>query len=81
MILLKNFKVEPDMSLQSNFLIEQLHHSLNYDSHDIQEHANALNDVISSGSFVKGASIVRMLQHLVGHNNFMAALTKYLDTK
>lgn len=81
MILSKIFKVEPDMSPKQSFIIEQIHTSLSQDSYDIPEHTNALNDVISAGSYNKGASIVRMLQHLVGNNNFMTALTKYLDKK
>lgn len=65
------------MSPKQSLIIEEVHSMLSAES----KNTITLNDFISKGSYRKGASIIRMLQHLVGNNNFMAALTRYLDTK
>ena len=40
-----------------------------------------ISDRFGSISYNKGASVIRMVEHTLGHNTFIAALRTYLKTK
>lgn len=68
-------------------MIEQLHNVLVQDSNEdtlaLSHEVNSpteIAEIFGKISYSKGASIIRMLQHMIGHENFIAALSKYLGT-
>lgn len=72
--------------LEQSFVIEKLHNVFVRDStketHALSHEVNSpteIDEMFGTISYAKGASIMRMLQHLIGYDHFLAALTKYLD--
>lgn len=80
--------MNPDWSLESQFVVDQIHAALNADD-SLSTHAmnstamtpaeiNAKFDVIS---YSKGASIIRMLENYIGSQTFYEALQSYLTAR
>lgn len=80
--------VESNWGLDQQFVVEQLQTVFGADS---LEDTRPLSDEVftpdeiadrfGSISYNKGASVIRMLEHAVGHNRFISALRNYLKTK
>lgn len=77
-----------DWALEEQFLVEQVHAALNYDSvptskslnHDVNT-PEEVSDKFDSISYNKGASVLRMIEHLLGKKEFQAAIRQYLKDK
>ncbi|KAL3279074.1 hypothetical protein HHI36_016588 [Cryptolaemus montrouzieri] len=76
---------EPTFGLMDQFLVREMHPVLIFDakisSHPIiQEVAtpDQINEVFDIISYNKGASVLRMLEHAVGADNFKKGVTNYL---
>lgn len=65
--------------LQSAFGADSLDNSLplSYDVNSPEEIADRFGTI----SYNKGASVIRMVEHTLGHNTFIAGLRKYLKDK
>ncbi|KAJ8960559.1 hypothetical protein NQ318_013848 [Aromia moschata] len=78
-------EVFPEWELDKQFVIEKLHSVLDADE---SSNAQALQSECSTPteigakfgdiSYDKGASIIRMVSHILGHENFVAGLRTYL---
>lgn len=81
-------KVETEWGLDQQFVVEQLQTVFEADSlEDSQALTHEVNtpdeigDRFGSISYNKGASVIRMVEHTLSHNTFIAALRNYLKTK
>ncbi|KAK9884995.1 hypothetical protein WA026_009224 [Henosepilachna vigintioctopunctata] len=77
---------EPSFGLMEQFLVSEMHPVLNLDaklsSHPIIQEVGTpdqITEVFDTISYNKGASILRMLEHTVGEDNFRKGVTNYLN--
>lgn len=80
--------VESTWDLPLQFVVEQLHVALSADSLETTEamtHAvntpEEIKSIFNSISYNKGASVLRMIEHVVGSENFKSAIKEYLRIK
>lgn len=80
--------VEPDWDLHAQFVVEQVQGALAYDSttstHPLNHEVNTPGEVsamFSTVSYNKGASLLRMVEHMMTHENFTNAIREYIKTK
>ncbi|GBP17198.1 Glutamyl aminopeptidase [Eumeta japonica] len=78
--------VHPDWQMLDQFLIADLHGVMKLDatlaSHPIVqtvENPNQITELFDSITYSKGASVIRMLEDLVGAEKFRLATTNYLN--
>lgn len=78
--------VQPDWKMSDQFLISDLHGVLGRDAtlatHPIVQPADnpdQITELFDSITYSKGASIIRMLEDMVGEANFQTAVTNYLE--
>lgn len=80
--------VETTWALEQQFVVDQLHVALAYDSaensralsHDVNSPAE-ISSIFDSISYNKGASVLRMIEHAIGQEKFKLAVQKYLKDK
>lgn len=79
------FQVEKDWQIEQAFVLEQLQSIYRYDlsqsSHPLTHTVNKPIEIarmFDPISYKKGASIIRMLRHLIGDESFIAGIRKYL---
>ncbi|KAG4070580.1 hypothetical protein HA402_011967 [Bradysia odoriphaga] len=79
------FLAETHWDLPSQFIVEQLQVVMGADSletsHPMSHSVNSpseISDIFDSISYSKGASVIRMTEHIMGSNNFKVALQQYL---
>ena len=77
--------MEPEASILERFCIDNTHDTFDMDSlatsHPISAkvtHPNQINELFDRISYGKGASIIRMMFHFLGEENFIQGLTSYL---
>lgn len=75
-----------DLDAWMNFINEELERGMNYDSlhssHPIAvdvKNPSEINQIFDSISYSKGASIIRMLENHIGHQNFRNNIQRYLS--
>lgn len=80
--------VEPDWDLPLQFIVEQVHTAFRTDgletSHPLTHDVNTpseISDIFDSISYNKGASVIRMIEHMIGSEKFRDALRDYLKQK
>lgn len=80
--------MEDTWNLDQQFVVEQLQSIFDSDSleesHALTHEVNSpdeVSDRFDSVSYNKGASVIRMFEHALGHETFIAALRNYLKTK
>ena len=78
--------VEPDASILERFCIDNTYDTFDMDSlttsHPISakvKHPDQINEIFDRISYGKGASIIRMMFHFLGEDNFIQGLTFYLN--
>lgn len=81
-------QIEDSWGLEQQFVVEQLQAVFAVDSlessHALSREVNSPDEIaerFGSISYNKGASIIRMFEHTLGRDTFIAALRKYLKTK
>lgn len=81
-------QIESEWGLEQQFIVEQLQNVFNRDSlddtHALSHEINSpddISDIFGTISYNKGSSIIRMIEHLMGHDKFISALRKYLNAK
>lgn len=86
--ILVQFKVEDKWGLDQQFVVEQQQSVFGADSLEdslplSQEVSSPeeIADRFGSISYNKGASVIRMVEHTLGHSTFIAGLRKYLKEK
>lgn len=80
--------VETTWDLPKQFVVEQLQVVLGADSlestrpmsHPVNT-PDEISSVFDSISYNKGASVIRMIEHIIGSDNFKAAVKDYLRVK
>lgn len=81
-------QVEDKWGLGEQFIVEQLQTVFAADSlddtqaltHEVNTY-DEISDRFGSISYNKGASVIRMFEHVLGHEAFIKALRKYLKAK
>ena len=80
--------VEKDWDLGLQFIVDQLHIVFASDSYETTRPLSfdvntpdEVQGVFDSISYNKGASVIRMIEHIIGTNNFKSAIKDYLKTK
>lgn len=80
--------VQTDWDLDLQFVPDQLHGALGIDSleysYPLTRDVNTpdeIQETLGTISYQKGASIVRMTEHLLGRDKFLFALQQYLKQK
>ena len=78
--------VEPEASLLEKFCLDNTYDTFDMDSlttsHPISakvKHPDQINEIFDRISYGKGASIIRMMYHFLGPDNFVSGLTSYLN--
>lgn len=81
-------QVETTWDLPLQFIVEQLHVALSADSlestHPLTHEVNTpdeIEDMFDAISYNKGASVIRMIEHIIGSEQFRDALRDYLKQK
>ncbi|KAJ2952360.1 hypothetical protein O0L34_g4645 [Tuta absoluta] len=82
-------RVAPEMKYEKRFITEQLHVSMLQDSLDSAhpltdrrvENPTAVSAHFSTITYAKGASVLRMTQHLLGEDTYLKALRAYLKDR
>jgi aminopeptidase N len=81
-------QVEKDWELDLQFVVEQYHSAFQMDSlettHAMTNEVNSPAQVsanFNNINYNKAGSVLRMLEHIVGSNNFKLALQDYLKRK
>uniref|UniRef100_A0A1B6C9L0 Aminopeptidase n=1 Tax=Clastoptera arizonana TaxID=38151 RepID=A0A1B6C9L0_9HEMI len=76
----------PEWEVDSWFLISKLHGVLQLDgtlsSHPIVQdvsHPDQITEIFDTISYSKGSSVIRMLEHFMGEDNFRNGITSYLN--
>lgn len=77
-----------DWSLESQFVVDQLHSALEADSlasshamtHDVHS-PTEIRGMFDTISYAKGASVIRMLRQLIGPEVFHKSLKNYLNSR
>lgn len=77
--------VEPEMKMLDQFVIKDLQGAMRMDalesSHPISvdvNHPDEISEMFDSISYLKGASIIRMMNHFLGEQTFRKGLSNYL---
>lgn len=73
-------KMEPEWQLDWQFTDEHLHSILNYETHG-DKHDFPLNSYEINLSYDKGASILRMVENIMGKSEFKKAIREYIRLK
>ncbi|RZF45235.1 hypothetical protein LSTR_LSTR010379 [Laodelphax striatellus] len=78
--------IEPSWKVLDQFLLQQVMGSMKIDSlnstHEIEVEVEEPKDIVQifdNISYMKGASIINMMSHLLGEQAFRAGLKRYLD--
>ena len=76
----------PEWSMWTQFIVDDLNSGLSLDglenTHPIEQEVNdpaQIGQLFDAISYSKGASVLRMLEHFIGPDQFQAGLYKYLD--
>ncbi|XP_073818650.1 aminopeptidase A-like [Musca autumnalis] len=77
--------INPDWGLPDQFLLHALHSVMKFDSTPVShpivqtvETPDEINEIFDTISYEKGASVIRMLEDIVGVEKFEEAVTNYL---
>lgn len=81
--------METEWGLEQQFVVDQVQNVFIEDSLEASlplsyENVNTpaeIQDRFGGISYSKGGSVIRMIQHALGHDIFQTALRKYLKTK
>nr|ADL38970.1 aminopeptidase N3 [Diatraea saccharalis] len=81
--------VAPEMGLATRFITEQIHTSLLSDSADFPHPLTnpgvgspaSVSAMFSTLSYNKGAAVIRMTEHLMGFQNHLHGLRRYISTR
>lgn len=80
--------METDFQLNEAFVVEQVHSVFGFDgtndTHALSQEVNSpaeISVMFDSISYNKGASVIRMLQHVIGNDSFTNGLRKYLKER
>lgn len=80
--------VQPDWDLDLQFVTDQLQQALSTDSietaHPLTKEVNTpeeIDEIFSTITYQKGASVIRMAEHLMGREKFIAGLRQYIRQK
>lgn len=79
--------VQPDWDMELQFVPDQLQVALGTDSvggYPLSRDVNTpdeIQETFASISYQKGASVIRMIEHLLGRDKFYVALQQYLKQK
>lgn len=81
-------QVEPTWELNLQFIIEAMHTAFGTDAlettHPMTHEVNTPDEVagiFDAISYSKGASVIRMIKHMIGNEKFRDALRDYLKQK
>lgn len=83
------FQVETTWELEHQFVVEGLHYVMQRDSLDDTlpldnkevYSPDDISKMFGTISYDKGASIIRMIEHTMGHDKFMQGLKTYFHNK
>lgn len=82
-------QVETDWKLEEAFVLEQMQAAFRYDvrsefrkaiSYEVNT-SKEINGIFNLFTYSKGAAVIRMLQHAIGDDSFVAGLREYLKTR
>lgn len=83
------FQIESDWGLEQQFVVDQLQKvfvrdslddTLPLDNNEVYS-PDDISKMFGTISYNKGASIIRMIEHTMGHEKFIAGLRTYLKNK
>lgn len=81
-------KIESDWGLEYQFVVNEMQHIFVEDSLtsslSLSHDANTPEEIqykFGALSYYKGAAVIRMIQHMLGDENFIYGLRKYLKNK
>lgn len=82
-------QVETEWGLEQQFVVDQVQNVFTEDSleaslplsYDNINTPAEIQDRFGGISYSKGGSVIRMIQHAIGHDTFIAALRNYLKKK
>lgn len=85
---INKIKVESTWGLEKQFTVDELQSVFGEDSlestfalsHDVNTPAE-IKDRFGGISYNKGGSVIRMFEHALGHDTFIAAIRNYLRNK
>uniref|UniRef100_A0A1W7RAZ8 Aminopeptidase n=1 Tax=Hadrurus spadix TaxID=141984 RepID=A0A1W7RAZ8_9SCOR len=77
--------IEPEWNVMDQFIIEERHHLIELDigsrSHPIVQTVNnpvEIGELFDFISYIKGASVIRMLENFMGNENFRRGISNFL---
>lgn len=79
--------MHPDWNIFEIFAMSEIQRAFYFDglisSHPLYvpvNHPDEINEIFDAISYAKGASIIRMMRHFMGHETFKKGLTNYLNS-